>query len=393
MNIINTDKLHIKSWCNDLEEGALEQAKNLASLPFACKHIALMPDCHQGYGMPIGGVIATKGVIIPNAVGVDIGCGVRAIKTGIAGFSKSDIKDLMGKIRKLIPVGFNRNVVACNSSSMPEGDLEYQETFNEFFFDMPICQKENKNARTSLGTLGGGNHFIEIQEGSDGCLWIMIHTGSRNLGKKVADHYNKLAIELNDKWYSEGNPKHELAFLPLDSEEGISYQKEMQYCVDFALANRKKIGEIICGLIERDASIVDVIDIAHNYARVENHFGKNVVIHRKGATSARIGEVGIIPGSQGTKSYIVRGLGNPESFMSCSHGAGRKMGRKEAIRKLDLAEEIALLDNQGIIHGIRHAKDLDEAAGAYKDIESVMQQQKDLVSIIYTLTPIASVKG
>ena len=259
-----------------------------------------------------------------------------------------------------------------------------------------ICSDNYENALRSIGTLGGGNHFIEIQKGSDGYIWIMIHSGSRNLGKQVADHYNKIAIELNKKWYSSVDVKQELAFLPIDSEEGQNYINEMNYCVDFALANRKLMMENIKAIFDKCCSYPkydDMINIAHNYATMENHFKENVMVHRKGATLASEKTIGIIPGSQGTKSYIVKGKGNAESFNSCSHGAGRKMGRKEAERTLNLEEEVKKLDDMGVLHAIRGIKDLDEAPGSYKNIDEVMENQKDLVEILVELTPLAVVKG
>ena len=209
----------------------------------------------------------------------------------------------------------------------------------------PVIEREYEKAIYSIGTLGGGNHFIEIQKGSDGYIWIMIHSGSRNFGLKIANYYNEQAIKINEKYFSEVPTKWELSFLLIDSEEGQSYIREMNYAVDFALANRKLMmeriehtfGDVFCNdSIQFDAEI----NIAHNYASLENHFGENVMIHRKGATLATQDTIGIIPGSQGTKSYIIKGKGNPESFNSCSHGAGRKMGRKEASRTLNLEEEI-----------------------------------------------------
>lgn len=228
----------------------------------------------------------------------------------------------------------------------------------------------------------------------------MIHSGSRNLGKQVADHYNKLAVKLNEKWYSSVEKKYELAFLPEDSEEGKSYIEEMEYCVDFAFANRKLMMKnvqecfyknIYDAVDNIDCNFDPIINIAHNYASLENHFGHNVWVHRKGATLARKGTIGIIPGSMGTKSYITEGLGNPESFMSCSHGAGRKMGRKEAIRTLDLEHEQEIMKD--VIGGPRGKEDLDESPSAYKDIKTVMENQKDLVKILVELTPLGSIKG
>lgn len=384
MKVISTEKLPIKMWLNDIEDGALEQAKNLANLPFAFKHIAIMPDSHQGYGMPIGGVLATKGVIIPNAVGVDIGCGMCATKTSLTELNTNTLKKIIGEIRKVVPVGFNKHQEKQDENLMPEAP--------EF---LPIiCLREYDNALKSLGTLGGGNHFIEIQKGNDGYIWIMIHSGSRNLGKQVADYYHKLAVKLNDKWYS-NNVNKELAFFPIDSDEGQSYINEMNYCVEFALANRKLMMDRIKAIFFKETScdFDNMINIAHNYARMENHFGENVIVHRKGATLATTETIGIIPGSQGTKSYIVKGKGNLESFTSCSHGAGRKMGRGQAQRDLNLEDEIKRLDDMGIIHAIKEIKDLDEASGAYKDINEVMENQKDLVDILVELTPLGVIKG
>ena len=229
--------------------------------------------------------------------------------------------------------------------------------------NLPIIRKEYASALKQLGTLGGGNHFIEIQKEKDNSIWIMIHSGSRNLGKQVADHYNKLAKNLNNLWYSSIDPKVDLAFLPFKTEEARKYYNEMKYCVDFALANRKlmltRVQEVLVDFFPK-IGFGEIINIAHNYAAWENHFGKDVVVHRKGATSAHKGELGIIPGSQGTNSYIVEGLGNPESFASCSHGAGRKMGRNEAIRTLSLEEEQRKIDRLGVVHAIKRQRDLDE---------------------------------
>ena len=319
--------LVIKSWCDTPENGAVEQAKNLARLPFVFKQICLMPDTHQGYGMPIGGVMATDNVVVPNAVGVDIGCGMCAVQSSLENISVDDLKIVLGKIREQIPLGFNRHKESQDYTLMPAFENMHD-----------VCEREYTSALNQLGTLGGGNHFIEVQKGSDGHVWVMIHSGSRNLGKQVADHYNKKAEEINAKYYSSVPKEWELAFLPFDCEDGRHYMAEMQYCVDFALANRKLMMTRVEDIIKEvtQATFGDVINIAHNYARMESHFGKNVLIHRKGATSAREGEIGIIPGSQGTLSYIVQGLGSHESFQSCSHGAGRKMGRKQAQRTLDL---------------------------------------------------------
>jgi tRNA-splicing ligase RtcB len=395
MQIIKEENgVPIKMWLDDIEDGALEQAKNLSRLPFVFKHIAIMPDSHQGYGMPIGGVMATRGVIVPNAVGVDIGCGMCAVKTSLTELDTETLKKIMGEIRKTIPVGMNHNKEACEFEQMPD---RYAYGINEAMHS--IVSNEFDKARYSLGTLGGGNHFIEIQKGSDGYIWIMIHSGSRNLGKQVADYYNKVAVDLNEKWHSKVPKEWQLAFLPTDSDEGKAYIREMNYCVDFALANRKlmmeRIMKIVVGTESNycDIKFDPIINIAHNYAKLENHFGENVWIHRKGATLATSDTAGIIPGSQGTKSYIVKGMGNPEAFNSCSHGAGRKMGRKDAERRLNLEEEKKRLDDMGVIHSIRTIHDLDEAPGAYKDIYVVMENQKDLAEVLVELQPLAVIKG
>ena len=382
----NDGAVVIKSWCDNPEEGAIEQAKNLARLPFVFKQICLMSDTHLGYGMPIGGVMATEGVVVPNAVGVDIGCGMCALKTSLNEISVDSLKKIMGEIRKRIPLGMNRHKESQGSELMPTGHAA---------LELPVVSREYSKALCQLGTLGGGNHFIEIQKGSDGNIWVMIHSGSRNIGKQVADFYNKKAMGTNERWFSIVPKEWELAFFPMDDEYGKKYIAEMRYCVDFALANRKLIMDRIAVIVHETtrATFEPMINIAHNYAQMENHFGRNVLIHRKGATSAREGEIGIIPGSQGTSSYIVRGKGNPESFMSCSHGAGRKMGRKEAERTLNLEEEKKKLDDRGILHAVRGTSDLDEASGAYKNIETVMGEQADLVDILVRLEPLAVVKG
>lgn len=384
-SVISTENKPIKLWLDDIEDGALTQAKNLANLPFVFRHIAIMPDAHQGYGMPIGGIMATQDVIVPNAVGVDIGCGMCAIKTSLTEIENSDLKTIMGLIRKSVPVGFKHQPVKQDECLMPK-----------IIHHNGIVEREYSSALKQLGTLGGGNHFIEIQKGTDEHIWIMIHSGSRNIGLKVAKHYNNTANEANERWFSVVPKKWELAFLPADTITGKAYLDEMQYCVAFAFANRRLMMDRIMLAIMNvvpDTKFDEMINIAHNYAQLEHHFKTNVYVHRKGATMARKGQLGIIPGSQGTASYIVKGMGNPESFHSCSHGAGRKMGRKQAQRELNLEAEKKRLDDFGVIHSIRNKEDLDEAAGAYKNIAKVMANQSDLVEIMVELRPLAVIKG
>lgn len=291
------------------------------------------------------------------------------------------------------------------------------EDFREFYKKLPKERRDwYRKAFTKCGSLGSGNHFIDILKGSDGNIWIMLHSGSRNLGKKVAEYHNEIAASLNEKWYSKVPKEWQLAFLPIDSEEGQIYLREMQYCVDFALANRKLMMEriievfnhVIDGNTMEELGIDDendlddgnmrtqydpIINIAHNYASMENHFGQNVMVHRKGATLARKDTIGIIPGSMGSSSYIVKGKGNPDSFMSCSHGAGRAMGRKEAIRSLSFEDEVKKLDDKGIIHGIRNQEDLQEATSSYKNINKVIAAQLDLIEPLVELSPLAVITG
>jgi len=322
-----------------------------------------------------------------------------AVKTSLTDIDTETLKKIMGKIREVVPVGFNHQKEKQDENLMPNNGLHP-------IGSMLIVEKEYENALYQIGTLGGGNHFIEIQKGSDGHIWIMIHSGSRNFGLKIAEYYNDLAKKLNAKWFSSVPKEFDLAFLPIDSEEGQAYIREMNYAVDFAFANRKLMmdniqdifyeeptTEYYDGQVVTEVSFEPMINIAHNYASLESHFGQNVWVHRKGATLARKGTIGIIPGSQGTSSYIVEGLGNPESFMSCSHGAGRKMGRAFAIKNLNLEEEIKKLDDQGIVHGIRNVNDLDEASGAYKDIDTVIENESDLVKPLVKLTPLGVIKG
>lgn len=379
--VISTERIPIKLWLNDIEEGALAQAKDLANLPFAYKWIAIMPDSHQGYGMPIGGIMATRQVIVPNAVGVDIGCGMVAVKTSLTEIDKEQLIAIMRDIRENIPTGFKHH--------------DTEQEWNGFYEapDIPIIQQELNSATKQLGTLGGGNHFIEIQQDDAGYIWLMIHSGSRNFGFKTANEYHKKAKVLCQRWVSD-IPNLDLSFLPMDDKLGRNYKDAMQYCVEFADANRTqmmdKAKEAVAKVVG-DVYFEEKANIPHNFATYENHFGANVIVHRKGATKATKDTMGIIPGSMGTASYIVKGLGNTESFKSCSHGAGRRMGRKDAKRRLNLAEEQANMES--ILGKPRSVEDLDEAPGAYKDIETVMDNQTDLVEVLHKLRPLASIKG
>ncbi len=373
----NIGKIPIKSWTYELEEDALEQAKNLSNLDFAFHHIALMPDVHVGFGMPIGGVLATKDYIIPNAVGVDIGCGVVAARTDIK-YKQIDSRALNGIVQKAynqIPLGFKKH-------KKPRD----WEGFNKVR-DSKILLQEIDNARYQLGTLGGGNHFMSIERGSDGYAWLMVHSGSRNFGHTVATYYNDIAKKLEENIESK-----DLAALSLDTELGKDYFRDMNYVLDFARENRRQLLEDLYGIFKKyvkSKDLEEIIEIHHNYASKEIHFNEEVIVHRKGAINAEKGRKGIIPGSMGTSSYIVEGLGNPESFNTSSHGAGREMSRKEANKTIDRKEFRKIMD--GIV--FREGKDLSESPMAYKDIEKVMKNQNDLTKKLVELKPMAVIKG
>jgi len=366
----------------DLEEGALQQALNLTQLPFAHHHIALMPDAHQGYGMPIGGVLAAKNAIIPYAVGLDIGCGMRVAETAIPikNLSRQKIDLYLKQIGRAIPQGFDWH-------KKPQK----HPIFDELPGDVGILTDEAKNVRHQLGTLGGGNHFIEFQSDENGILWVMIHSGSRNIGKKVAEHFHHRAVKLC-RARGENLPSSELSYFPFDSGHGQEYFRAMSWCQKFSRTNREKMMEVILDVISESPR--QIIDIHHNYAALENHFGEQVVIHRKGAIKAEKGVIGVIPGSMGTHSYIVQGLGFADAFNSSAHGAGRKMGRRQAKRSIPVERVLREMEQKGITLQTEFLKDLpEECSEVYKDIDYVIQQQKDLVKVKVKLKPIAVLKG
>jgi tRNA-splicing ligase RtcB len=384
----NSDqRVPIKSWCDPIDDNALAQAMNLARHPAVVHHVALMPDCHQGYGMPIGGVIACRDVVIPNAVGVDIGCGMGAIRTDIPAddFGVETITAIMGRIRQVIPVGFKRHSTPQPWDRWEDGPA------------VAVVEQEIENATYQLGTLGGGNHFIELQRGDDGAVWLMIHSGSRHFGKQIADAYHRKALELCRRWHVE-LPHSDLAFLPVDTAEANEYIAAMNFALDFAAENRRLMLQRAKGCITEvvDCTFDNEVNIHHNYAARETHFGESVWVHRKGATAAWADQQGIIPGSMGTPSYIVDGLGNPDSFMSCSHGAGRKMGRNQASRTL--TRKACDQAMEGIVFGRwnkdrKGRLDFGEAPQAYKDIDTVIDAQRDLIRPVVKLMPLGVIKG
>ena len=390
MKVVCGQGVPLKSWAEGLEETAFAQAISLTLLPFAYKHVALMPDAHQGYGMPIGGVLATEGVVVPNAIGVDIGCGMRfgETETLVEDLHPGELDAVMLKIQEAIPTGFNHHQKAQSGWATEQYLAD---------MDIPIVTQEYEASLRQIGTLGGGNHFIEAQEGETGRLCFMVHSGSRNIGFKVANHYNKLAIEMNEMWHTSVPKNWELAFLPIESANGKAYMREMSACLEFAWHNRAIMWEAITDVLWDELGVdLDIgFDIHHNYAAWENHYGKNVLVHRKGAVRARYGERVIIPGSMGTHSYIGMGQGNDDSFQSCSHGAGRKMGRREAKRVLDNDAEMQDMKDAGIrLFGGGRGNDwLDECKSAYKNIDDVMAQQADLVHVLQLVSPLAVVKA
>ena len=383
--VITSEQIPIKLWLEQIEDTALQQAKNLANLPFAFSHIPVMPDSHQGYGMPIGAVLATKDEIIPNAVGVDIGCGMCSIRTDLNQIEKNQLVKIIKILNKSIPVGFNHHSEKQDLHWMP--DLQNR--------SMPIVEREYESATHQVGTLGGGNHFIEIQSGSDNHIWIMIHSGSRNIGLQVAKHYHNLAKGITQK-RNKKIPKDLSYFNRALDDEFDKYLNEMNYCIQFALNNRllmmERVKEAFIDIMG-EVDFSGFINKPHNFAATETHFDHELIIHRKGVTRARKGEKGMIPGSQGTSSYIVIGLGNPDSFESCSHGAGRVMSRTAAKKNLDLKSEQQQLEEMGILHAVKNRSDLDEAPSSYKDIKEVMAYQKDLIDIEIELKPLAVIKG
>ena len=391
-------RVPIKSWCSDMEPLAMSQAENLAKHTSVYKHVALMPDCHPGYGMPIGGVIACREDIMPNAVGVDIGCGMGVVRTSIPvrDTDRKRLRDLVIQIKEYVPCGEGKSHRKIQSWDRIDEDFEN-------FKDRAWYSGQVKElAGKSLGTLGGGNHFIEIQAGDDDMVWLMIHSGSRNLGNVIAKHYQAIAFERNTAC-NEFIPSRDLAFLPVSSKEGMAYIKDMNFALAYAKENRRQIMDRLMTVFSscfNGAEFGDPVNIHHNYAALETHFGENLWVHRKGATSARKNEIGIIPGSMGTPSYIVEGLGNPESFTSCSHGAGRTMSRTEASRTLspqecDTAMGTVVFDRWNKIRRGRGKGDYDlgEAPQAYKNIDDVIQSELDLIRPIVKLRPLGVVKG
>lgn len=401
-------KFPVKIWLKDenqLEEKCLEQAYHLSQLPFLHKWVCLMPDTHAGKGMPIGGVIAAKDVIIPNAVGVDIGCGMDFIPTNIRIEEIKDvqtgngtiIQSIIGNIMRSIPLNAERYKTPQPSDVLDRAkeEMEKYETDTEL---VPLID----DGYFQVGSLGGGNHFIELQEDQDGYLCLMIHSGSRHLGKAICDYFHKKARELNKKWYSEVKDEYHLSFLPVHTDEGQQYIRWMNLAMDYAYENRAHMLDKTCCIVKEliekhtghTVEFGQEINCHHNYAALEHHYDANVWVHRKGATRVREGELAVIPGAMGSYSYVVQGKGHKESFCTSSHGAGRNYSRTGARQAFSVEEVIVDLKEQGVVLGKRKKNDVaEECRFAYKDIDEVMSQQQDMVTPIRKLKTVGVVKG
>jgi len=393
----------IKAWTKGVpvEEAAQKQLRNVAQLPFIYKWVAAMPDVHWGIGATVGNVIPTKGAIIPAAVGVDIGCGMMAVKTSLnASHLPDNLHGIREAIEKAVPHGRTDNGGKNDRGAWhetPASTLDVWAALNDRY--EAIIKKYPKLNHVQrinhLGTLGTGNHFIEVCLDEVQNVWFMLHSGSRGVGNRFGTFFIELAKE-DMRRYMINLPDADLAYLPHGTEHFKDYVEAVHWAQEYALLNRQlMMANIVaavsnCGEVPAFEAHVEAVNCHHNYVTWENHYGENVLLTRKGAVRAREGDMGIIPGSMGARSYIVRGKGNAESFNSCSHGAGRAMSRAEAKRRYTVADHIAATQ------GVECRKDeavIDETPMAYKSIDAVMEAQKDLVEIVHTLRQVVCVKG
>lgn len=394
----------IKAWIDHVpvEQSAMQQLRNIASMPFIHSHVAAMPDVHWGMGATVGSVIATHKAVIPAAVGVDIGCGMMACRTTIRADQLPDsLSALRSTIEMAVPHGRTDNGGANDRGAHQEYrfGVAYADAWKRLEPTyLRIIEKYPRVAHLwltkQLGTLGGGNHFIEICTDEDDYVWAMLHSGSRGVGNKIGSHFISLAKEEMKRWHVR-LPDADLAYLPEGSEYFRDYITAVEWAQAYALENRKlMMNEVLNALRTAVPTYTEVTETAvnchHNYVSRENHFGENVIVTRKGAVSAKEDQLGIIPGSMGQKSYIVRGKGNADSFHSCSHGAGRAMSRGEAKRTFTVEDHIR--DTEGV-ECRKDAGVIDETPKAYKDLDAVMESQKDLVDIVHTLKAVLCVKG
>ena len=395
----------VKMWTQGVpvEPEAKEQLEKLAQLPFVFHHVAVMPDVHVGKGSTIGSVIPTLGAVIPAAVGVDIGCGMMAAKTTLAA---RDLPDNLGPLRSAIersvPHGMSPKTRGFKGRDQGSWDSPPQAVDTAWMalkdeFDV-ICRKTPKLKHTNnykhLGTLGSGNHFIEICLDEEGFVWFMLHSGSRGVGNAIGSHFIEVAKQ-DMRTHIANLPDQDLAYLKEGTQHYDDYVEAVGWAQKFARMNREVMMRNLIAAVRTVIhkpfeTHLEAVNCHHNYVQKEQHFGQDVLVTRKGAVSARAGELGIIPGSMGAKSYIVRGKGNPDSFHSCSHGAGRTMSRTEAKRRYSVEDQVRATA------GVECRKDaavIDEIPMAYKDIDAVMQAQSDLVEVVHTLKQIVCVKG
>ena len=396
----------IKAWKHGVpfEDKAINQLKNAAKLPFIYRYLAAMPDTHWGMGATVGSVMPTRGAIVPAAVGVDIGCGMIAARTGFKREQFTDLAVIRARIESAIPHGRTDNggendIGAWPVNRIPEVYLGCWQTHFQAGYEA-LCRSypsaRSQNTARHLGTLGTGNHFIELSSDENEDVWIVLHSGSRGMGNRIGTFFTKLVKELCAKWFID-LPDPDLAYLPQGTNEFDDYMNALYLAQEFAWHNRVfmlraadlALREHFSAGENTDLSS-DAVHCHHNYTAQENHFGQNIWVTRKGAVRARLGDMGIIPGSMGARSYIVRGLGSPHSFCSCSHGAGRAMGREEAKRRFSVEDHVKATE------GVECHKGpgvIDETPGAYKNIDRVMEAQSDLVEIVHTLKQFVCVKG
>lgn len=394
----------IKAWIDgvSVEDQARAQLDNIAAMPFIHKHVAIMPDVHWGMGATVGSVIPTKGAIIPAAVGVDIGCGMMAVRTSL---TASDLPDnlhgLRTAIEERIPHGRTDNGGEGDRGAWYEPSADAEAAFNKHFDALesivgrhPKLAQAAKRAHRHIGTLGTGNHFVEVCLDENQAVWIMLHSGSRGIGNRIGSYFIERAKEDMRRWFV-NLPDADLAYIPQGSEMFGEYLGAVNWAQKFARSNREVM---MRAALDAVRSVIpkpfdcdcEAVNCHHNYVSTERHFGSDVLVTRKGAVSAQKDELGIIPGSMGAKSFIVRGKGNREAFCSCSHGAGRAMSRGEAKRRFTLA------DHEAATSGVECRKDedvIDETPMAYKDIDAVMAAQSDLVEVVHTLKQVVCVKG
>ncbi|MFI0399244.1 MAG: RtcB family protein [Thiolinea sp.] len=393
--MLNQGKVPVKVFTEDIDQGSINQLGNLAQLPFIHSHIAAMPDVHYGIGATVGSVIPSKGAIIPAAVGVDIGCGMNAIRLSL---KASDLPDNLHAVRsaieKRVPVGFEEHDSATVQAATLNNIGKHLDAITAKHPGLIKMQRNfERTWGKQLGSLGGGNHFIEVCLDESDAVWVMLHSGSRGIGNVIGRYFIEKAKK--DMGKALGNlPDQNLAYFTEGTQHFDDYVQAVSWAQDYATLNRREMMRLVLDALQKQlkpfTTTREAINCHHNYVQKETHFGEEVYLTRKGAISAREGELGIIPGSMGAKSYIVRGLGNKQSFCSCSHGAGRQMSRTEAKRRFnsrDLAEQT---------RGIECRKDrgvVDEIPGAYKDIDGVMQNQTDLVEVVHTLKQVVCIKG